>query len=139
MRELHLVPTETIAPLLEELTGVRAVDPSLMTVYPDFVEKMNMLVPPSLIARLLVFRERGWTAGTVGIEWHTVAPAGPLVTAVAEGLAARGAAIVDGDWVVDRVRLVKSPAELECVRRASEIVDGAFERIRTKWFGFEIR
>src|SRR5262245_15968378 len=55
LRELHLVPPETLAPLLEELTGVRAVDPSLMTVYPDFIEKMNMLVPPSLIARLLVF------------------------------------------------------------------------------------
>ncbi|MFI5178387.1 MAG: GspE/PulE family protein [Vicinamibacterales bacterium] len=55
LRELHLVPPETLAPLLEELTGVRAVDPSLMTVYPDFVEKMNQLVPPEVVARLLVF------------------------------------------------------------------------------------
>jgi type IV pilus assembly protein PilB len=55
LRELHLVQPETLAPLLEELTGVRAVDPSLMTVYPDFVEKMNMLVPADVVARLLVF------------------------------------------------------------------------------------
>jgi type IV pilus assembly protein PilB len=55
LRELHLIQPETLAPLLEELTGVRAVDPSLMTVYPDFVEKMNLLVPADVIARLLVF------------------------------------------------------------------------------------
>ena len=55
LRELQLVPPETIAPLLEELTGVRAVDPSLMTVYPDFVEKMNVLIAPEVVAKLLVF------------------------------------------------------------------------------------
>ncbi len=76
-----------------------------------------------------VFTDRGWTKGTVGIEWHTVAPAAPLVKAVADGLAERGAEIVDGDWVVDRVRLVKSPAEVECVRKASEIVDNAFAQL----------
>ena len=76
-----------------------------------------------------VFADRGWTRGSVGIEWHTVAPSGPLVSALAAGLAERGAEIVDGDWVVDRVRLVKSPAEVACVRRASEIADGAFEQL----------
>src|SRR5262249_55567561 len=55
LRELHLIQPETLSPLLEELTGVRAVDPSLMTVYPDFVEKMNVLVPPSVVSKLLVF------------------------------------------------------------------------------------
>jgi type IV pilus assembly protein PilB len=55
LRELHLVAPEAMAPLLEELTGVRSVDPSLMTVYPDFVEKMNTLLPPPVVAGLLVF------------------------------------------------------------------------------------
>ena len=45
---------------------------------------------------------------------------------MAEAIAATGARVVDGDWMVDRVRLVKSPAELERVRRAAEIVDAAF-------------
>ena len=76
-----------------------------------------------------VFADRGWTRGSVGIEWHTVAPSAPLVSALASGLAERGAEIVDGDWVVDRVRLVKSAAEVECVRQASEIADGAFEQL----------
>ena len=31
--------------LLEEITGIKTVDPSLMTVYPDFLERINTLVP----------------------------------------------------------------------------------------------
>lgn len=75
------------------------------------------------------FVDRGWTKGTIGIEWHTVAPYGPVVRAVAEGLAQRGAEVVSGEWVVDRVRLVKSPAEIECVRAAAAIVDAAFAQV----------
>jgi type IV pilus assembly protein PilB len=52
---LHLVQEETIVPLLEELTGVRAVNPSLLNVYPDFVERLNVLIPPAVVARILVF------------------------------------------------------------------------------------
>jgi type II secretory ATPase GspE/PulE/Tfp pilus assembly ATPase PilB-like protein len=55
LAELHLADSETLQQLLEEITGVRAVDPSLMTVYPDFVESMNALVPPDVVASLLVF------------------------------------------------------------------------------------
>ena len=76
------------------------------------------------------FEARGWAKGTVGIEWWTVSPGAPLVRAAAAKLRARGATVVDGDWVVDRVRLVKSPAEVECVRKAAEIVDAAFLEIQ---------
>jgi Xaa-Pro aminopeptidase len=72
------------------------------------------------------FLRRGWTEGTVGVEWWTQTPGGPLVRETAERLAAAGASVVDGDWIVDRVRAVKSEAELACVRRAAEIVDDAF-------------
>ena len=71
-------------------------------------------------------QERGWAGGSVGIERWTQSPGAPLVDEVAEAIAATGARVVDGDWTVDRVRLVKSPAELERVRRAGEIVDAAF-------------
>jgi Xaa-Pro aminopeptidase len=74
----------------------------------------------------LAFRERGWHEGTVGIEWWTQTPGGPLVRETADRLAGLGARIVDGDWIVDRVRAVKSPAEVERVRRAAGIVDAAF-------------
>jgi ectoine hydrolase len=73
------------------------------------------------------FRDRGWHQGSIGIEWWTQTPGGPLVRQTADRLAALGAKIVDGDWIVDRVRAVKSPAEVECVRRAAEIVDAAFD------------
>lgn len=69
---------------------------------------------------------RGVTGGSVGLERHAKSPAAPLLDAVAGKLAERGARIVDGDWVVDRVRLVKSPAEIERVRRAAAIADAAF-------------
>ncbi len=72
------------------------------------------------------FARRGWTGGTVGLERHAKSPAPPLLDAVAGKLAERGARVVDGDWIVDRVRLVKSPAEVDRVRRAAAIVDAAF-------------
>jgi ectoine hydrolase len=76
------------------------------------------------------FAARAWTDGTVGIEWHSRSPSGPLIGEVAERLRAAGAQVVPGDWIVDRVRLVKSPLELRCVRRAAEIVDTAFLEIQ---------
>ncbi len=72
------------------------------------------------------FADRGWLDGTIGVEWHTRAPSAPLVRELAERLSGRGARLAAGDWVVDRVRLVKSPLELDCVRRAAAIVDAAF-------------
>jgi Xaa-Pro aminopeptidase len=79
---------------------------------------------------LRFFSRKGWDKGmVVGFEWSTAAPAAPVVHAVAEGLAAQGAEVVSGDWLVDHVRLIKSPAEIECVRRAAAIVDGAFDRL----------
>ena len=49
--------------------------------------------------------------------------------AVADGLSERGALIVSGDWVVDHVRLIKSSAEIQYVRRAAQIGDAAFEQL----------
>jgi Xaa-Pro aminopeptidase len=72
------------------------------------------------------FRERGWLGGTIGLERWSQAPGAPLIEALAQRLREGGGTLVDGDWVVDRVRLVKSAAELECVRRAAAIVDAAF-------------
>jgi Xaa-Pro aminopeptidase len=80
----------------------------------------------ALDAIAAAFRERGWCAGSVGVEWWTQTPGGPLVRETADRLRALGAEVVAGDWIVDRVRAVKSAAEIECVRRAAEIVDVAF-------------
>jgi Xaa-Pro aminopeptidase len=85
--------------------------------------------PEAFEAVLHVFADRGWTAGSIGMEWHTTIPYGPVVRAVGDGLAERGSRIVSGEWVVDQVRLLKSEPELECVRRAAEIVDTAFHQL----------
>lgn len=71
------------------------------------------------------FARRGWLALTVGVEWHSFTPAAPILRDVTQLLEQGGARIVAGDWIVDRVRLYKSPAEVERVRRAARIADEA--------------
>jgi Xaa-Pro aminopeptidase len=73
---------------------------------------------------------RGLTGGNVGMERWTVAPGAPLVAAIADAIRGTGADVVDGDWVVDRVRALKTEAELHSVRRAAAIVDTAFREIQ---------
>jgi len=68
---------------------------------------------------------RGWTEGTVGVERFSLTPAAPIVDDVAAGLRAAGAEVIDGDWIVDGVRLLKSPAEVERIRRAATMADEA--------------
>ena len=41
--------------LLEEITGIKTVDPSLMTVYPDFLERVNTLVPAPVWLAMMAF------------------------------------------------------------------------------------
>jgi Xaa-Pro aminopeptidase len=72
------------------------------------------------------FRDRGWLEGAIGLERWSPAPGAPLIEALAARIGLLGGRVVDGDWIVDRVRLVKSPAEVACVRRAAAIVDAAF-------------
>jgi Xaa-Pro aminopeptidase len=74
---------------------------------------------------LAAVRVRGWASATIGVERWTQSPGAPVVDRLVDGLAAGGARVVAGDWIVDRVRLVKSPTELVCVRRAAQIVDAA--------------
>ena len=53
--DLRLVKPELLGPILEEVTGVRAVDPSLMSISSDFVEQMVQLIPGDLLSDLQVF------------------------------------------------------------------------------------
>jgi Xaa-Pro dipeptidase len=67
----------------------------------------------------------------VGLEYWSWAPGGPAFAELARRLAAAGAAeVVDGSWVVDHVRLVKSPQELAYTREALAIADAAYEALR---------
>jgi Xaa-Pro aminopeptidase len=73
---------------------------------------------------------RGLARGRIGIEWWSETPGAPLVRELADRLTAGGSEVVAGDWIVDRVRLVKSPAEIDRVRRAAAIVDEAFASLQ---------
>ena len=80
------------------------------------------------VARALA--ERGLTTGTVGLERWGPTPAGPIIEGVAGALRARGARIAEGDWIVDGVRLVKSPAEVQRIHRAAAMADSAVLALR---------
>jgi Xaa-Pro aminopeptidase len=75
-------------------------------------------------------RARGWTAGAVAIEESAANPTAAVLNELARGLTAAGARVVSGDWVVDRVRLYKSEAEVERIRLAADIADRALTRLR---------
>ncbi len=52
---LNLTTDKVVRLLLEEITGIKTVDPSLMTVYPDFLERVNTLVPSQVWLSMLAF------------------------------------------------------------------------------------
>jgi Xaa-Pro aminopeptidase len=82
---------------------------------------------PEVVCRS--FEERGLCSGTVGLEHSSPNPAAPVMTAVEDALTAAGATVLSGDWIVDGVRLLKSPAEVQRVRRAGQMVDAAFTEL----------
>ncbi len=74
-------------------------------------------------------RGRGLLEGRVGLEYWSWAPGGPAFAELTRRLTVAGADVVDGSWVVDHVRLVKSPHELAYVREALAIADAAYEAL----------
>jgi Xaa-Pro aminopeptidase len=80
------------------------------------------------VARALA--ERGLADGSIGLERWGPTPAAPILDGVAGALRAQGARVVDGDWIVDRVRLAKSAAEIRRVRRAAAMADSAVLALR---------
>ena len=74
---------------------------------------------------------RGWLKGNVGVEDWSRAPSGVVINEIKQGFADAGANVVDGSWVVDRVRLIKSAPEIEVMRKAASIADKAMESVRS--------
>ena len=78
---------------------------------------------PQMVAD--AFTQRGWNSRVIGIEWGSPNPSAPVMSAVTDLLRQSGSTLMAGDWLVDRIRLYKSPAELERIRRAGAIADSA--------------
>jgi Xaa-Pro aminopeptidase len=84
---------------------------------------------PAVVARSL--RERGLLKGTVGVEFWSWAPGGPALARLSTEFGREGAqCIVDGSFVVDHVRLIKSAAEIDYTRRALHMADHALAAVR---------
>lgn len=79
-------------------------------------------------------KARGWLKGNVGVEDWSRAPGGVIINRIKRSFSDAGANVVDGSWVVDRVRLIKSAAEIEVMKKAASIADAAMEAV-----GEEIR
>ena len=75
-------------------------------------------------------KARGWLKGTVGVEDWSRAPGGVVINQIKQSFYDAGANVVDGSWVVDRVRLIKSKAEIEVMKKAASIADTAMETVR---------
>jgi Xaa-Pro aminopeptidase len=76
------------------------------------------------------FAEFGWTKRVIGMEWCSLNPAAPVMSAVADLLRQMGSTLVSGDWVIDQIRLYKSAAEIDRIRRAAAIADGAMLQLQ---------
>ncbi|NKF23576.1 M24 family metallopeptidase [Solimonas marina] len=74
--------------------------------------------------------ERGRADARIALEAFSLNPSAPVMTALGEALRRQGATVISGDWVVDKLRLYKSPTEVERVRRAAAIADRAMLRLR---------
>jgi len=77
-----------------------------------------------------MMRDLGAEGKTVGVEYHAyglTAQRGKMVDAALDGFCT----VVDGSDVVREVRLVKSPAELEYVRKAGALCDEAWNVANT--------
>lgn len=94
--------------------------------YPDhYVQSTERHPMDYLVARLT---DLGWHRGTIGVEmdnyWFTAA--------AYRALSPLPATLIDATALVNWQRLVKSPAELDSMRRAARIVEKMHERIFDK-------
>ncbi|MGA1838731.1 Xaa-Pro peptidase family protein [Herbiconiux sp. 11R-BC] len=65
----------------------------------------------------------------VALEWSSPTPVPGVMVPLGEELSARGMSVSAGDWIVDGLRVYKSPAERERVLAAGAIADRVFRRL----------
>ncbi len=113
------VDSESHADLVKSGTG--RVDDAL------FVSRRKYEPAVELIADTL--KARGWLKGTAAVERWSLAPHGVVLTSIEQRMEAAGAKVADGSWLVDRVKMNKSPAEIACMRKAQTIADAAMTAV----------
>jgi ectoine hydrolase len=96
--------------------------------YPDHYVQSAEYHPMDFLSGLI--KDRGWERATIGVEmdnyWFTAAAYASLVTHLPS------ARFVDSHLLVNWQRAVKSPAELDYMRRAGRIVTAMHQRVVEK-------
>jgi Xaa-Pro aminopeptidase len=72
----------------------------------------------------------GWLRGIAAVEHWALGPGGIPLRFIEERMTAYGARTVDGSWIVDRVRLVKSPLEITVLEEAARVADAAIAAVQ---------
>ena len=93
----------------------------------EFVPFERYTGVPELVADL---RARGLTSGTVAVEAWVPNPAPPVKEQIVAALSEAGAHVVDGSFIVDDVRFIKSPAEIAYIEEAATIADAAMSAVQ---------
>ena len=82
--------------------------------------------PEFVVAELT---KRNWTDGTIGVERWARNPNAQVLQEIEAGVQRHNANVVDASWLVDNLRLVKSPLEREVMRQAAGIADQAMNSV----------
>jgi type IV pilus assembly protein PilB len=81
--ELKLVETDALERVVEEVAGASTVDPSLLTVYPEYIETVSKLIPKEFVTGALVFPVQ---SELNAIRVCMLNPTDPLFISALEGL-----------------------------------------------------
>lgn len=92
----------------------------------DEAEFVDYGSAPVEVAEQLAGRSPG---ARIAIEWSSPTPVASVSVALGEELRARGLHVATGDWIVDTLRLYKSPEEQKRMRAAARIADTTFEAL----------
>ena len=84
---------------------------------------------PAIDTILSSLQNRGWLKGHVAIERWSLSPGGVVLEELGEGIRCAGGELSDGSWLVDRIKMVKSPAEIEMMRESARIADVAMQAV----------
>ena len=84
---------------------------------------------PAVETIVAALRQRDWLKGTVGLERWSLSPGGVVLEEMGKRLEQSGAKVIDGSWLVDRIKMVKSPAEIAMMRESARIADIAMQAV----------
>jgi Xaa-Pro aminopeptidase len=75
-------------------------------------------------------KAKGWLSGTVGMEHWSYVPNRAISTMLEGAFLAEGARVVDASSILRRARLVKSPAEIRTIEKATTFAEVGIEALR---------